>query len=135
MRSLFLPLILFGTASCTMPPPAPGRLTLSNFSFESARVEAVVTANNDCNARGAGIATSAFSLPLNGTRVIAAPPGADVCWRRELESGPETPGAMSTAMSTAASTAASTAKPAAAPRWSPWNRAYLSVGGAVDAQL
>src|SRR5689334_1748840 len=45
--------------------PPPGRLTLSNFSFDHARVEAVVTPYPDCVARE-GTSASDFTLPLNG---------------------------------------------------------------------
>ncbi|GEM_PF-3403032 len=95
--------------------PASQRLTLSNFSFDQARVEAVVTANADCNEREVGVvARSDFAVPLNGTRIIEAPPGADVCWRRDLAAGPG--GAAPTG-------------------WSEWNRAYLSTGRSIDARL
>lgn len=88
---------------------APQRLTLSNFAFDRAHVEAVVTTNPDCAARDSGVvATSDFALPLNGTRIIEAPPGADVCWHRERRD---------------------------ASGWTPWNRAYLSTGRSIDARL
>ena len=127
VRSLLLSAILVGAASCTLPPPEPGRLTLSNFSFAGARVEAVVTANADCNPRTVGMVARAFVLPLNATRVIAAPPGADVCWRRELAAEPETPNLTPPAVPPGV--------PAGRPRWSGWNRAYLSLAPTVDAQL
>jgi hypothetical protein len=97
------------------PPPA-GRLTLSNFSFDSAHVEAVVTAAPDCAVRD-GTTASDFVLPLNGTRVIEAVPGADVCWRRAIDPR------------TAAGAAPST------PGWTEWNRAFLSSGRSVDSRL
>src|SRR5438067_2139601 len=53
-------------------PPAPGRLTLSNFTYDDARVQAVITPFPDCQERP-GLAISDFELPLNGTRVIATP--------------------------------------------------------------
>ena len=55
--------------------PLPGRLTLSNFTFEHARVEALITPYPDCAPRE-GTAASNFELPLNGTRVIEAAPGS-----------------------------------------------------------
>ena len=97
-------------------PPPPGRLTLNNFSFDHARVQAVITAYPDC-AVHEGTATSDFELPLNGTRVIEAAPGTDVCWRREVAPGtvqgvvPSTPG------------------------WTEWNRVFLSSAGVVDSRL
>lgn len=95
------------------PPP---RLTLSNFSYDRAHVEAVVTANSDCDARDAGFyATSQFELTYNGTRVIEVPVGDDVCWRRDLASG-EGAGM-------------------AAPSWSRWSRAYLSSGRSIELRL
>ena len=76
----------------------------------------MITAYPDC-AVHEGTATSDFVLPLNGTRVIEAAPGTDVCWRREIEPGtvqgwpPSTPG------------------------WTEWNRVFLSSAGVVDSRL
>jgi len=96
--------------------PPPPRLTLSNFSYDRAHVETVVTANADCDARDAGVFTAGeFDLAYNGTRIIEAPTGNDVCWRRDL----------------AADQGAGTA----APKWSRWSRAYLSVGRSIDSGL
>jgi hypothetical protein len=97
-------------------PPAAGRLTLSNFSFDRARVEAVISAAADCTPRE-GTTPSQFELPLNGTRIIESVPGADVCWRRAIDPkavvgvAPSTPG------------------------WSEWNRAFLSSGRSIDSRL
>ncbi len=99
-----------------MTPPIPGRLTLSNFSFDTARVEAVITGAPDCAVRE-GTTTSDFVLPLNGTRIIESVPGADVCWRRAIEPGRNARAAPST------------------PGWTEWNRAFLSSGRSVDSQL
>jgi hypothetical protein len=96
------------------PTPRPGRLTLSNFAYDRARVEAMITPYPDCELRE-GMSTSNFEVPLNGTRVIDSPPGADVCWRRlepPLAENP-LPGA---------------------PRVTPWNRACVS-GRNVDSRL
>ena len=90
--------------------PQPRRLALSNFSFDYATVQTVVTTAPECGTSAAAVST--FALPLNGTRVIEAPPGADVCWRREIAEAPS-----------------------ARPRWSEWNRAYLSAGRSIDSQL
>jgi hypothetical protein len=97
-------------------PPPPGRLTLSNFSFDTAHVEAVVTAAPDCAVRE-GTTASDFVLPLNGTRIIESAPGADVCWRRAIDPR------------TAAGAAPSP------PGWTEWNRAFLSSGRSVDSRL
>ncbi|HEX3953568.1 MAG TPA: hypothetical protein VHW90_08345 [Stellaceae bacterium] len=94
----------------------PTRLTLSNFSYDSARVQAVVTTASDCTPVP-GSAPGDFVLPINGTHVLDVAPGTDVCWRRELAPGtPQSP------------TSASSG-------WTPWNRAYLSSGHSIDAQL
>lgn len=95
--------------------PPPGRLTLSNFSFDHARVEAVITPYPDCVVRE-GTAASSFDLPLNGTRVIEAAPGADVCWRRQTETGKEH---VAPSM----------------PGWTEWNRVFLSSVPVVDTRL
>lgn len=96
--------------------PSSQRLSLSNFSYDPAHVETVVTRDADCEARDGGVvATADFLLPLNGTRIVAAPAGADVCWRRDL--------------------AENQGRGATAPKWSPWNRAYLSAGRSVDTRL
>ena len=142
VRILICSALLIVTASCAWPPPppgppaapepwfyaplgllftplnptSPGRLTLSNFSFDSAHVETVVTASPDCAATE-GTAPSDFVLPLNATRVIETAPGSDVCWRRAIE----------------AETAPGRAPPP--PKWTEWNRAFLSSGRSIDAQL
>jgi hypothetical protein len=107
---LFAPL-----AGLFWPPPA-GRLTLSNFSFDTAHVEAVVTAAPDCTVRE-GTTASDFVLPLNGTRIIESVPGADVCWRRAID--PRT----------------AAGAPPSTPGWTEWSRAFLSSGRSVDARL
>lgn len=96
--------------------PPPGRLTLSNFTFEHARVEALVTPYPDCAPRD-GTAASNFELPLNGTRVIETAPGLDVCWRRQIEPAKDPDAAPS------------------APRWSEWNRVFTSSGRPIDSRL
>jgi hypothetical protein len=95
--------------------PAPGRFTLSNFSFPSARIQVVFTSERDCTPPPVTAATD-FVLPLNGTRIIEVPPGADVCWRRELP--PAT---------------AQVARPA--PPWTEWNRAYTASGRFFDSRF
>ncbi len=106
---------LFAPVLLPTPPPA-GRLTLSNFSFPNAHVQAVITGYPDCAVRD-GTAASDFVLPLNGTRVIDAAPGADVCWRRALEPGP------------------AQATPPSVPGWTEWNRVYTSSGRSIDTRL
>jgi hypothetical protein len=96
--------------------PPPGRLTLSNFSFDHARVETLITPYPDCAPRE-GTAASNFELPLNGTRVIEAAPGSDVCWRRQIAAG-KTEGVAPTT-----------------PGWTEWNRVYLSSVPVVDSRL
>jgi hypothetical protein len=106
---------LFSPLAPRVPPSA--RLTLSNFSFDDARIEAVITPYPDCVPRE-GTATTDFVLPLNATRVIEAAAGSDVCWRRAIQPGP--------------------AKTAAAPAgsgWTGWSRVFLSSGRSIDAQL
>ncbi len=78
--------VVFAPLAGLFGPPPSGRLTLSNFSFDTARIETVITGAPDCAARE-GTTTSDFVLPLNGTRVIQSVPGADVCWRRAIEAG------------------------------------------------
>jgi hypothetical protein len=96
-------------------PPEGGRLTLSNFSYDLADVEAIVTRYPDC-ALHPGIVPMTFKLPLNSTWVIRAPAGADVCWRRQLVPQQE---------------AAAGAKPG----WSAWNRDHTGAGQFIDSQL
>lgn len=108
-------------SSLTMPAlrlmaPEPPRLTLSNFAFDTARVQVLVTPYPDCTPRH-GTAPADFALPLNGTRIVEAPVGSDVCWRREVLPAPGQ-GAAPVALG-----------------WTPWNRAYLSSGHAIDARL
>ena len=94
--------------------PAPaGRLMLNNFSFEPTRVQAVLVAGPACALADPG-ATAEFVLPSNGTRVIPAPPGIDICWRRQLVAG-ETK-----------------ETPVTGP-WTAWSRAYTGPGRFLDA--
>jgi hypothetical protein len=106
---------LFAPIMGPAPPPS-GRLTLNNFSFEHARVQTLITPYPDCTVRE-GTATSDFELPLNGTRIIVAAPGSDVCWRRQIASG--------TAQGVAPST----------PGWTEWNRVFLTSVPSVDSRL
>ncbi|HEV8680004.1 MAG TPA: hypothetical protein VGQ90_11565 [Stellaceae bacterium] len=106
---------LFAPLTPRMPPAT--RLTLSNFTVDDARVQALITPFPDCVARP-GTATTDFALPLNATRVIEAAPGSDVCWRRAVPSSPATAAAAR-----------------AAPGWTEWNRVYLSSGRSIDSQL
>jgi hypothetical protein len=99
-----------------LPGAPPGRLTLSNFSFDHAQVETLITPYPDCAPRE-GTAASNFELPLNGTRVIEAAPGSDVCWRRQIEAG-KTEGIAPTTLG-----------------WTEWNRVYLSSVPVVDSRL
>jgi hypothetical protein len=116
MRKLlsFLPIVLLAAAgSCAPQPPLPGRLQLSNPDFVLINVEAVITANPDCDARDNGyISTMEFAMPNNSTKFIEAPPGADVCWRSDRNPGRPVRG-----------------------RWSRWDRAFLVPGKLVDATL
>ena len=115
MRILIVSALLIATASCAWAPP-PGRLTLNNFSFDKAHVQAVITPYPDCAERE-GTATSDFVLALNGTRIIDAAPGSDVCWRRALEPSKDP-----------------AARPSA-PGWTEWNRAFVASGRSVDSRL
>jgi hypothetical protein len=114
VRSRTLPIVLLLCASsCAPDAPGPGRLLLSNPNFPLINVETVVTANPDCEVRDSGyVTTSGFMMPNNSTRFIDAPPGADVCWRRDRNPGRPAPG-----------------------RWSRWDRAFLVPGRTIDAAL
>jgi hypothetical protein len=101
-------------------PDPGGRLTLNNFSYDDARVQVVLTNRPDC-AVADPAATGDFVMPLNATRVIATPPGLDICWRREV---PLT-----------ASAQAARAPAPAVPGWADWNRAYTSSGRFIDMRL
>jgi hypothetical protein len=105
--------LLLSLAPQHQGPPAPGRLLLSNLDFGPTHVEALVTAGAACTARPGGyLKAESFVLPEHGTRIITAPPGADVCWRRDRD--PDSP----------------------VPRhWTDWARAYLAPGRVVDSAL
>jgi hypothetical protein len=108
VRILLSVAAVLGIAACTpatwMTPP-PGQLVLSNFRFEHAAIEAVVTASPDCSPSAGGPVD--FDLPFKGTRVVEAAPAADICWRRQTGAG----------------------------QWTDWNRAYTASGRSIDSQL
>ena len=54
MRSRILPLVLLCAGSCAPQALGPGMLLLSNPDFPLINVEAVITANPDCEARDGG---------------------------------------------------------------------------------
>lgn len=110
----YVPIPLLWVRNINAPPPS-GRLTLSNFSYDTARVQAVLASGPDC-AIQEGTSMTDFVLPLNGTRIITTPAGADVCWRRELPPPTEK------------------AAPAAPP-WTEWNRAFTAAGRFLDSRL
>ena len=113
MRSIILPLVLLCAGSCVPDAPSPGRLLLSNPDFPLINVEAVITANPDCDSRDDGyISTLEFTMPNNATKFIDAPPGANVCWRSDRNPGRPSPG-----------------------RWSRWDRAFLVPGRTISANL
>jgi hypothetical protein len=105
--------LLLGAASCAYEPPlavwtpGPGQLTLSNYRFDHATIQAVATAAPDCAAADPGAAGASFDLPFKGTHAIPAPPDADICWRAQVRGG----------------------------RWSDWNRAFTAAGRYVDTRL
>lgn len=109
MRRIVAVALPLGLAACMVPqgPPPPGQLLLTNRGLAAQRVEAVITANFECEARGPGfVGTADFVLPPGGTRIIDAPPGADVCWRYERKPPPLG-----------------------------WDRAFLAPGRTVDSNL
>jgi hypothetical protein len=108
----YVPLPLLWWRMLAMPAPA-GRLMLNNFSFEPTLVQAALAAGPGCAIGDPATATE-FVLPPNGTRVVPAPPGTDVCWRRQLIAG-ETTGTQP-------------AEP-----WTAWSRAYTGPGRFLDA--
>lgn len=93
-------------------PLPPGRLTLGNYRYALADVEAIVTAYPDCELHPDMVPID-FKLPLNATWVITAPPGMDVCWRRSLPPTAKAP----------------------KPVWTPWNRDYTGTGRSIDSEL
>jgi hypothetical protein len=115
VRILLPAVLLLATTACVpdrnMSPwtpwsGGPGHLALSNFRFDHADVEAVISAAPDCSP-APGAAPVDFDLPFKGTRVIQAAPDTDVCWRRQIGGG----------------------------QWTDWNRAFTASGRSIDAQL
>jgi hypothetical protein len=116
VRIILSAALLLATTSCTyygwpsptswVWTPPPGQLTLSNYRFNEAAIETMVTAAPDCTPDPA-LPTTTFDLPFKGTRVIVAAPNTDVCWRRRVAGGP----------------------------WTDWNRAFTATGRFIDAQL
>jgi hypothetical protein len=85
----------------------PVHMSLSNYRFDHAAIEAVVSAAPDCGAVNPNVPPIDFDLPFKGTGVIEAAPGADVCWRRKNEAG----------------------------QWTEWSRAFTALRRLVDVQL
>jgi len=114
VRPKILPLVvLLCAGSCAPQAPGPGRLLLSNPDFPLINVEAVITANADCDARDNGyVSTLEFAMPNNATKFIDVPPGANVCWRSDRNPG----------------------RPVAG-RWSRWARAFIVPGRTISANL
>ena len=109
----FLAMVMLCVGSCAPQLPLPGRLQLSNPNFGLINVEAVITANPDCDARDDGyVSTLEFTMPNNATKFIDAPPGANVCWRRDRNPGRPAPG-----------------------RWSRWDRVLLVPGRVISSNL
>ena len=105
--------MLLCAGSCAPSAPGPGRLLLSNQDFPLINVEAVITANPDCDARDEGyISTLEFTMPNNATKFIDVPPGANVCWRSDRNPGRPSPG-----------------------RLSRWDRAFIVPGRTISATL
>jgi hypothetical protein len=108
--------LLLATTSCTayqgwgptswVWTPPPGQLALSNYRFDHAAVEAMVTGAPDC-APDPALPGTSFDLPFKGTRVIVAAPNADICWRRRVAGG----------------------------QWTAWNRVFTASGRFIDAEL
>lgn len=113
MRHLFLPILLLCLcAACAPPQAGPGSVLLSNAAFGPTKVEAVLTTRPDCTWRGPGfLARQVFVIPNDGTRFIAAPAGADVCWRRIVMG------------------------PGRSEHWSNWNVTYPYPGRAIASNL
>jgi hypothetical protein len=110
----YAPIPLLWLRTLTQAAPA-GRLMLNNFSFEPTRIQAVLVTGPACAIGDPGAAPE-FVLPPNGTRVVPAPPGVDICWRRQLIAG-ET-----------------RETPLAGP-WTAWSRAYTGPGRFLDAAV
>jgi hypothetical protein len=108
---------LLGLASCSyygwpsptswVWTPPPGQLTLSNYRFEQAPIEAVMAAGPDCAAPDPSTPATDFVLLFKGTRVLVAAPNSDICWRRQLANG----------------------------QWTDWNRAFTASGRFIDTQI
>ena len=110
---------MFDRPEALDPDRYSGRLLISNFAYEQAIVEALVTPYPDC-AVHPGVEAADMPVPLNGTWTIPTQAGWDVCWRTKAAKAP-----MENAQD---------AKP---PGTGPvgWNRAYTGNGRFIEAQL
>ena len=100
-------------SACSSGSSHTATLTLVNPTWERVNVEAVITANPDCDARDEGyVSTLEFTMPNNSTKFIDVPPGANVCWRSDRNPGRPSPG-----------------------RWSRWDRAFIVPGRTISANL
>lgn len=113
MRVISAAAVLLSLAACVPPTARNGELLLSNPETIRMRVEAVVTTHSPCAWHGPGtVSTAEFWLPAGATRFIAAPKGADVCWRQAaVMPAPDKP------------------------KWSGWSRALTGAGRIIDSDL
>jgi hypothetical protein len=73
-----------GLAACSSQSPNSSKLTLKNTVWDHVNVQIVITTGADCDARGPEFVSSQnFVLRKDQTKLIVAPNGASVCWRKD----------------------------------------------------
>jgi hypothetical protein len=100
-------------AACSPTPADSSKLTLKNTVWNHVNVQVVITKSADCDARGPEfVSAQDLALVKDQTKLIVAPNGTTVCWRKDRYPNNPTPGA-----------------------WSGWSRAILFPGEDLSSEV
>ena len=99
--------------ACSSGSSRSATLILNDPAWDRINVQAVITANSDCDSRGPGyVTTKEFTMTKGHTREIVAPNAEIICWRHDANPNSPSPG-----------------------NWSGWSKATLSPGQTAETDL